>query len=268
MGLDGFVIGEVKTCEKHPDADRLSVTSVDVGDDNLLPIVCGAPNVAAGQKVVVATVGTTLYNGDESFVIQKAKLRGQPSEGMICAEDELGLGTSHDGIMVLDPKAQIGTKASEYFNIENDYVFEIGLTPNRTDAISHIGVARDIKAVLENQDFIKKNNLKRELILPETKDFKQDNNNLDIEVKLEDTDACPRYTGVTISGIEVKESPEWLQNRLMAIGLKPINNIVDITNFVLHETGQPLHAFDADKIKGNQVIVKKLPKDTRLCYPR
>ncbi len=261
-GLEGFVIGEVKTCEKHPDADRLSVTTVDVGGENLLPIVCGAPNVATGQKVVVATVGTTLYDGDESFVIKKAKLRGQPSEGMICAEDELGLGESHDGIMVLEAATQTGTKAADYFKIEDDYIFEIGLTPNRTDAISHIGVARDIKAVLENQDFIQKNNINRELILPKTKDFKQDNNKLDIEVKLEDTEACPRYTGVTISGIEVKESPEWLQNRLMAIGLKSINNIVDITNFVLHETGQPLHAFDADKIKGKQVIVKKLPKDT------
>lgn len=261
-GLEGFVIGEVKTCEKHPDADRLSITSVDVGNEALLPIVCGAPNVATGQKVVVATVGTTLYDGDNSFVIKKAKLRGQPSEGMICAEDELGLGNSHDGIMVLDSDVQIGTNASDYFKVEQDYIFEIGLTPNRTDAISHIGVARDIKAVLENQDFIEKNNINRELNLPDTKVFKTDNTNLNIDVEVEDTDACPRYTGLTISGIKVKESPEWLQNRLNAIGLRPINNIVDITNFVLHETGQPLHAFDADKIKGNKIIVKKLPKDT------
>jgi phenylalanyl-tRNA synthetase beta chain len=261
-GLEGVVIGEVKTCEKHPDADRLSVTTVDVGGENLLPIVCGASNVATGQKVVVATVGTKIYSGDDFFEIKKAKLRGQLSEGMICAEDELGLGTSHDGIMVLDSNAKTGTKASDYFNIEEDYVFEIGLTPNRTDAMSHIGVARDIKAVLENLDFIEKSNLVRKLILPEVKGFKPDNTNLDIEVILEDALACPRYTGVTISGIEVKESPGWLQNRLKAIGLKPINNIVDITNFVLHESGQPLHAFDADKINGNRVIVKKLPKDT------
>jgi len=261
-GLEGIVIGEVKTCEKHPDADRLSITTVDVGEESFLPIVCGAPNVATGQKVVVATVGTTLYDGDDSFVIKKAKLRGQPSEGMICAEDELGLGTLHDGIMVLDPDAKVGSKASDYFNIVEDYVFEIGLTPNRTDAISHIGVARDIKAVLENQDFIQKNDIARELRLPDLSNCKQENNNLDIPVTVEDIDACPRYTGVTISGIEVKESPEWLQNRLSAIGLRPINNIVDITNYVLHETGQPLHAFDADKIEGKHVIVKKLPRDT------
>jgi phenylalanyl-tRNA synthetase beta chain len=218
--------------------------------------------VASGQKVVVATVGTKIYSGDDFFEIKKAKLRGQPSEGMICAEDELGLGTSHDGIMVLDSNAKTGTKASDYFNIEEDYIFEIGLTPNRTDAISHIGVARDIKAVLENLDFIQKSNIGRNLILPEVKGFKPDNSDLNIEVILEDAVACPRYTGVTISGIEVKKSPGWLQNRLKAIGLKPINNIVDITNFVLHESGQPLHAFDADKIKGSKVIVKKLPKDT------
>ncbi len=262
-GLEGIVIGEVKSCSKHPNADKLSVTKVDVGTGELLPIVCGAPNVASGQKVVVATVGAKLYDGDESFEIKKAKLRGEPSEGMICAEDELGLGTSHDGIMVLDPKIKTGTLAKDYFNIEDDIVFEIGLTPNRTDAISHIGVARDIKAVLDNYDFKNKKPLNRTLEIPSVDEFKSDDQSLNIEVVLEDPAACPRYTGLTISGIEVKESPEWLQNRLNAIGLRPINNIVDITNYVLHETGQPLHAFDAEEITGNKVVVKKLAKGTK-----
>ena len=262
-GLDGIVIGEVKTCERHPNADRLTVTTVDIGDGRLLPIVCGAPNVATGQKVVVATVGSKLYSGDESFEIKKAKLRGEPSEGMICAEDEIGMGTSHDGIMVLDPDVQTGIPAREYFNIEDDYIFEIGLTPNRTDAISHFGVARDIKAVLDNIDFVNNQKEKRELKNPSVESFSIDNKNLDIDVVVEDTDACPRYSGLTISGIEVKESPEWLQNKLNAIGLRPINNIVDITNYVLQETGQPLHAFDADEISGNKVIVKKLPKGSK-----
>ena len=261
-GMEGIVIGEVKTCEKHPDADRLTVTTVDVGGPGLLPIVCGAPNVAAGQKVVVATVGTKLYQGDESFEIKKAKLRGQPSEGMICAEDEIGLGTSHEGIMVLDQDANVGKPASEYFKIEEDWVFEIGLTPNRTDAMSHIGVARDIKAVLENNDFVSGNKTKKNLTIPSTDSFKTENTNLDIPVIIENPEACPRYAGVTISGIEVKESPDWLQNRLNAIGLRPINNIVDITNYVLHETGQPLHAFDANEITGGKVVVKKMAEGT------
>ena len=261
-GLEGFVIGEVKSCEKHPDADRLSVTTVDVGSGELLPIVCGASNVAAGQKVVVATVGATIYHGDESFEIKKAKLRGQASEGMICAEDEIGLGTSHDGILVLDSHAKIGMPASEFFNIEGDYIFEIGLTPNRTDAMSHIGVARDIKAVLDNIDFVKGQKPDRKLALPLTSLFKTENLELDIPVILENPEACPRYAGVTISGIDVKESPDWLKNRLLAIGLRPINNIVDITNFVLHETGQPLHAFDAAEITGNKVIVRKMAEGT------
>ncbi len=262
-GMEGIVIGKVVTCEKHPNADKLSVTTVDVGDGRLLPIVCGAPNVAAGQKVVVATVGTKLYDGDNAFEIKKAKLRGEVSEGMICAEDEIGVGTSHDGIMVLDDEAKPGMPASEYFNITEDYIFEIGLTPNRTDAMSHIGVDRDIKAVLDNIDFL--NNIKpeREIKIPSVAGFKQDNNDLNIDVIVENPEACPRYTGVTISGIEVRESPEWLKNRLNAIGLRPINNIVDITNFVLHETGQPLHAFDGAKITGKKVIVKKLPKGTK-----
>ncbi len=257
-GLAGIVIGEVKTCEKHPNADKLSLTTVDVGGEELLPIVCGAPNVASGQKVVVATVGTTLYSGDDSFKIKKAKIRGEVSQGMICAEDELGLGTSHDGIMVLPEEVIIGTAANEYFKIETDFVFEIGLTPNRSDATSHIGSARDLVAGLSR---LKETN-KYQLKLPSVKSFKVDDNSLDIDVVVDDTVACPRYSGITISGIQVKESPGWLKNRLNAIGLRPINNIVDITNYVLHETGQPLHAFDADQIKGNKVIIRKLKQNS------
>jgi phenylalanyl-tRNA synthetase beta chain len=262
-GLKGLVIGEVNSCTKHPDADKLSVTRVDIGQGVVLPIVCGAPNVAARQKVVVATVGTILYSGEEPFEIKKAKIRGEVSEGMICAEDEIGLGTSHAGIMVLDPSAKVGITAAEYFNIEEDFVFEIGLTPNRTDAMSHLGVARDIKAVLENADFISGTPVVRTLQIPSTDAFKPENNLLDIPVTVLNPEACPRYTGLTITGVSVKESPGWLKNRLSAIGLKPINNIVDITNFVLHETGQPLHAFDAAEILGNQVIVKKMEAGTR-----
>ncbi len=254
-GLKGLVIGQVTSCAKHPNADKLSVTTVNVGGENELPIVCGAPNVAEGQKVVIATVGTTLYSGDESFKIKKAKMRGEPSEGMICAEDEIGLGTSHDGIMVLDDSAVIGTPAKEYFKIESDTVFEIGLTPNRIDGASHIGTARDLAAYLSQTK-------KTELIKPSVDDFKVDNNNLPIEIIVEDKEACPRYTGVTVSNVTVGPSPEWLQHRLKAIGLNPINNLVDISNFVLHETGQPLHFFDADQIEGNKVIVKTLPNET------
>ena len=257
-GFEGIVIGEVKTCHKHPNADKLSVTTVDVGTGDLLPIVCGAPNVAAGQKVVVATIGTTLYSDDDSFQIKKSKIRGEVSQGMICAEDELGLGASHDGIMVLPEEIISGTPASKYFNVEEDYVFEIGLTPNRSDATSHIGSARDLVAGLNR---IAAEN-KHSLSLPSVEDFKVDNNNLDIDVIVEAPEACPRYSGISISNIEVKESPEWLKNRLNAIGLRPINNIVDITNYVLHETGQPLHAFDADKIKGNKVVVRKMADNT------
>jgi phenylalanyl-tRNA synthetase beta chain len=262
-GLKGVVIGEVISCMKHPDADKLSKTTVDIGGGQILPVVCGAPNVASGQKVVVATVGTIIYKGDESFEIKKAKIRGEISEGMICAEDELGLGTSHAGIMVLDADAKVGTPAAEYFNVENDFVFEIGLTPNRTDATSHIGVARDLKAVLDNIDFLKKSQNNRTLQIPSVDGFKTENTNLDIDVVVEDSIACPRYAGVTVSGIEVKESPDWMKNRLNAIGLRPINNIVDITNYILHETGQPLHAFDAEVIKGGKVVVKKLPKGSK-----
>lgn len=255
-GLEGFVIGEVKTREKHPNADKLSVTTVDVGNGTILPIVCGAPNVAAGQKVVVATVGTFVYKGTESFTIQKAKLRGEPSEGMICAEDELGVGNDHSGIMVLDPQAKVGTPAKEYFNIVSDTVFVIGLTPNRIDAASHIGVAREIAAYL---------NLKQPTVakMPTIDQFKIDNNDRITDIIVENEEACPRYSGLTITGVQVQPSPEWLQNYLKAIGQNPINNIVDITNFILHELGQPLHAFDADKISGGKVIVKTLPEGTK-----
>ena len=248
-GLEGLVIGEVLTKSKHPDADRLNVTTVNIGGEIPLQVVCGATNVEVGQKVVVATVGTTLYNGDESFQIKKSKIRGEVSEGMICAEDEIGLGTSHDGIMVLDANAKIGTEAASYFGIEDDFVFEIGLTPNRTDATSHIGVARDLAAALNLTSACK-------ITKPSVDGFKVDNTDLSIKVEVLDTEKCPRYSGVTLSGIEVKESPDWLKNKLKAIGLNPINNIVDVTNYVLHETGQPLHAFDADKISGKKVVVK------------
>lgn len=257
-GLKGIVIGEVKTCHKHPNADKLSVTTVDIGKEELLPIVCGAPNIAAGQKVVVATVGTTIYTNDHSFEIKKAKIRGEISQGMICSEDELGLGISHEGIMVLSEKLIPGTHASDYFEVEEDYVFEIGLTPNRADATSHIGSARDLVAGLNRIE----NEKKHFLSLPSVDNFKVDNNSLDIDVIVEAPEACPRYSGLSISNIEVKESPEWLKNKLNAIGLRPINNIVDITNYVLHETGQPLHAFDADKIKGKKVVVRKMANNS------
>ncbi len=258
-GLAGVVIGEVKTCIKHPGADKLSVTTVDVGSGTILPIVCGAPNVAAGQKVVVATVGTTLYSAGNPFEIKKAKIRGEVSEGMICAEDELGLGDSHAGIIVLPADAEVGTPAKDYFNIEDDYVFEIGLTPNRTDAMSHIGVARDLIASINLQN--PQNPVS--LIKPCVDSFKVDNNSRPFEIIIEDTGACPRYSGLTITGVEVKDSPDWLKNRLLAIGLRPINNLVDISNFILHETGHPTHFFDADKVAGDKVIIKKLPKGTR-----
>ncbi|MFH0864804.1 MAG: phenylalanine--tRNA ligase subunit beta [Bacteroidota bacterium] len=257
-GLKGCFIGEVKTNEKHPDADKLTITTVDIGRDELLHIVCGAPNVEAGQKVVVATTGTTLYTAKGELELKKTKIRGQVSEGMICAEDELGLGTSHDGIMVLEASAKIGMTAAEYFKIENDWIFEIGLTPNRADAMSHIGVARDVAAalnVIDGENYSCR--------LPDVNNFKTDNTNLKIDVIVDDVIACPRYAGITLSGITVNESPAWLQNRLKSIGLRPINNIVDITNFVQHETGEPLHAFDTGHITGKKVIVKKLPEGTK-----
>ncbi len=255
-GLEGLVIGEVKTCVKHANSDHLSLTTVDLGDGKeLYPIVCGAPNVAAGQKVVVAPVGTTLYDGDKNFVIKKSKIRGKVSMGMICAEDEIGLGLSHDGIMVLPNDAKIGTQAKDYFKIENDTIIEIDLTPNRIDGGSHIGVARDITAYLKQTQQIDYHKVSVD-------SFKIDNIDLTIPVEVKNTEACQRYAGVTLTGLTVKESPGWLQNRLKSIGLTPINNIVDITNFVLHEVGQPLHAFDASKIKGKKVIVKTLKKGT------
>ncbi len=255
-GLEGVVVGEVLSCSKHPNADKLTLTTVDVGGEEPLQIVCGAPNVAAGQKVPVATVGTTLYPTDEGFTIRKSKIRGETSMGMICAEDELGLGTSHEGIMVLDGKAETGTPASEYFRIETDTVFEIGLTPNRIDAASHIGVARDLAAYFRQEGEVA-------LSMPSVESFSTDNNDLEIPVEIEEPAGCKRYSGVTISGITVKESPRWLQNRLRSIGQTPINNVVDITNFVLHELGQPLHAFDAAMVTGNKVFVKTMPEGTR-----
>lgn len=257
-GLEGVVVGKVLTCEQHPNADRLKVTTVDIGTNEPLHIVCGAPNVAKGQIVPVATIGTKLYSSEgEEWTIKKGKIRGEESYGMICAEDELGLGQSHDGIMVLDKNLKVGTPVAEIFEIENDKVFEIGLTPNRADAMSHLGVARDLRAGLIRQ----KINL--ELITPSTSSYHLDNRSLKIAVKVEDFEKAPRYCGVTISGIKVAESPTWLQNRLKAIGLSPINNVVDATNYVLHELGQPLHAFDAAKIKGNKVIVKTLKAGTK-----
>lgn len=255
-GMQGVVIGRVLTCEKHPDADRLSVTTVDAGGTEPLNIVCGAPNVAAGQVVAVALPGTTVFHGDEQFEIKRSKIRGQLSEGMICAEDELGIGTDHEGIMVLDPSARIGSPAAEYFGVTTDTVYEIGLTPNRIDGGSHYGVARDLAAFF---------NLRKPAMakLPDVSSFSTGGKGKAISVSVEDTDACIRYSGLTIRGITVSASPVWLQNRLRAIGLNPINNIVDITNFVLHETGQPLHAFDAAAIAGNRVIVKTLPDRTK-----
>ncbi|WP_316779985.1 phenylalanine--tRNA ligase subunit beta [Pedobacter antarcticus] len=251
-GLEGLVIGHVLTRIQHPNADRLSVTTVDVGTGEAVQIVCGAPNVAAGQKVVVATVGTTVHpNEGEPFKINKSKIRGEVSEGMICAEDEIGLGNSHAGIMVLGEDAVPGTPANEFFKLEDDYQFEIGLTPNRADAASHYGVARDLAAYL-----------KQGLKMPDVSAFKTTDKTQEIEVNVEDTAACPRYSSVTISGVTVQTSPDWLQDKLKVIGIRPINNIVDITNYILHELGQPLHAFDADEISGQQVIVKKCTEGT------
>jgi phenylalanyl-tRNA synthetase beta chain len=252
-GLSGLVIGQVLTCVKHPNADKLSLTTVDVGKDRALPIVCGAPNVAVGQKVVVALPGTTLYpkKGDP-FTIKLAKIRGEQSEGMICAEDEIGLSDNHAGIIVLNTTVANGTSAATYYDVYSDHILEIGLTPNRADAASHIGVARDIKA-----------SKGRDIKWPSVTHFNKDNNDLPIPVVVEDSDGCPRYSAVTISGVTITESPAWLKNRLTSIGLTPINNVVDITNFVCHEIGQPLHAFDADQIAGRKVIVKTLPAGSK-----
>lgn len=251
-GLEGVVIGEVLTCEKHPDADKLSLTTVDIGTDTQSQIVCGAPNVAKGQKVIVAKVGAKLYpTSGEPFEIKKAKIRGQASEGMICAEDEIGLGTSHAGIMILDADLPNGTPASEYFEVSQDHVLEIGLTPNRADAASHLGVARDLKALLG-----------RPICLPEEKDLVVEKTGPTISVEVQNQFDCPRYAGVVMTDLKVGPSPQWLQNFLRSLDLEPINNVVDITNFILHDLGQPLHAFDADKISDGKIIVGKLPKGT------
>ena len=256
-GLKGIVVGEVKTCIQHPDADRLKITTVDLGDEKPLQIVCGASNVAVGQKVPVATIGTILIDKEgKEFQIKKGKIRGQESHGMICAEDELGLGDDHDGIMVLDSKIEAGTLFSKVMQIETDEIFEIGLTPNRADAMSHWGVARDLRAGLVQK------NIHPELITPSVSSFRVDKRTLKIDVEVKDNKLAPRYCGVTISGIDVKPSPDWLQNRLKSIGLSPKNNIIDVTNYVLHELGQPLHAFDASKIHG-KIIVKTVASGTK-----
>ena len=256
-GLKGVVVGKILTCEKHVNADRLKVTTVDLGIGDPVQIVCGAPNVEVGQKVPVATVGTKLYDVDgNDFTIKKGNIRGEESNGMICAEDELGLGTGHEGILVLDKDIEVGKAAAEVFEISIDQVFEIGLTPNRADAMSHYGVARDLRAGLLQRG----SNLK--LITPSVSNFDVDIRKLKIDVEVEDSNQVPRYAGVTITDIKVGDSPKWIQEKLKAIGLTPINNIVDITNYVLHELGQPLHAFDADKIKGNKILVKNLPSNT------
>lgn len=257
--LEGVVVGEVLTCEQHPNADRLKVTQVDLGDGESVQIVCGAPNVAKGQKVPVATIGTSLYDENgEAFKIKKGKIRGEVSHGMICAEDELGLGESHDGIMVLSSDAKTGTPAADIFDLYSDKVFEIGLTPNRADAMSHLGVARDLQAGLLQME-----EMQTKMNTPSVSDFHIDERTFNIKVEVEDYEQVPRYAGITITDLKIEASPAWLQNKLKAIGLSPINNVVDITNFILHGLGQPLHAFDADKIKGDKVLVKNLPTGTK-----
>lgn len=256
-GLEGLVIGEVLTCTDHPDSDHLHITTVNVGEGEPLQIVCGAPNVAAGQKVVVALVGTKLYSGEESFTIKKSKIRGTESFGMICAEDEIGIGTSHAGIIVLPADAKVGTPAKEYYNIKSEYVLEVDITPNRIDGASHYGVARDLSA------YLKQNNLKGALKVPSIDNFRIDEPAGGITVRVENAEACPRYAGVTIKGVKVTESPDWLKNKLTLIGQRPINNVVDITNYALHGLGHPLHAFDAAYISGGEVIVKTLPENTK-----
>ena len=256
-GLEGLVVGEVLTCIPHPNSDHMHITTVNLGQGEPVQIVCGAANVAAGQKVVVATLGTKLYDGDECFTIKKSKLRGVESNGMICAEDEIGIGTSHDGIIVLPEDVVPGTLAKDYYNIKSDYVLEVDITPNRADACSHYGVARDLYA------WLVQNGHQAVLKRPSVDGFKVDNHGLDIAVEVENTEACPRYAGVTVRNVTVKESPEWLQNKLRTIGLRPINNIVDITNYILHAYGQPMHCFDADKIKGGKIVVKTVAEGTK-----
>ena len=256
-GLEGLVIGEVLTCEPHPNSDHMHITTVNLEQGDPVQIVCGAANVAAGQKVVVATLGTKLYDGDECFTIKKSKLRGVESNGMICAEDEIGIGTSHEGIIVLPEDVVPGTLAKDYYNIKSDYVLEVDITPNRSDACSHYGVARDLYA------WLIQNGRQATLKRPSVDAFKVDNHDMNIDIVVENTEACPRYAGVAIKNVTVKESPEWLQNKLRLIGVRPINNIVDITNYILHAYGQPMHCFDADKIKGGKIVVKTCPEGTK-----
>ncbi len=256
-GLKGLVVGEVLTCETHPNSDHMHICSVNVGEGEPQQIVCGAPNVAAGQKVIVATLGTKLYDGDQCFTIKKSKLRGVESYGMICAEDEIGVGASHDGIIVLPAEAKVGTPAAEYYGLESDYVIEVDITPNRADACSHYGVARDLYA------WLVRNGKETALHKMDVSAFQVDSHNLDIAIDVQNAEACPRYCAVTIKGCEVKESPKWLKDKLTTIGLRPINNIVDITNYVMMAYGQPLHCFDADMIEGNKVVVKAMPNGTK-----
>ena len=255
-GLQGLVVAEVLTCEPHPNSDHMHVCSVNIGAEEPVQIVCGAPNVAQGQKVIVATLGTKLYDGEECFTIKRSKLRGIESLGMICAEDEIGIGTSHDGIIVLPQEAKVGTPAAEYYGIESDWVIEVDITPNRADACSHYGVARDLYA------WLVRNGHKTALHRTDVSSFAADNNDLDIDIVVENTEACPRYCAVTVKGCEVKESPEWLQTKLRTIGVRPINNVVDVTNYVMFAYGQPLHCFDADMIEGKKVVVKTMPEGT------
>ena len=256
-GLKGLYVGKVLTCEMHPNSDHLHITTVDLGKGEPQQIVCGAPNVAVGQKVIVADLGCVLYDGDKEFVIKKSKLRGVESNGMICAEDEIGVGTSHDGIIVLPEDAPVGQPAAEYYHLESDWVIEIDITANRSDALSHWGVARDLYA------WLKRNGYNTSLHRPDCSEFKVDNTNLPIDVEIENTEACKRYACVSITGCEVKESPEWLQDKLKVIGLRPINNIVDITNYVMMAYGQPMHCFDADMVKGNKIVVRTQPEGTK-----
>ena len=256
-GLKGLYVGKVLTCEMHPNSDHLHITTVDLGKGEPQQIVCGAPNVVAGQKVIVADLGCVLYDGDKEFVIKKSKLRGVESNGMICAEDEIGVGTSHDGIIVLPEDAPVGQPAAEYYHLESDWVIEIDITANRSDALSHWGVARDLYA------WLKRNGYNTSLHRPDCSEFTVDNTNLPIDVEIENTEACKRYACVSITGCEVKESPEWLQDKLKVIGLRPINNIVDITNYVMMAYGQPMHCFDADMVKGNKIVVRTQPEGTK-----
>lgn len=255
-GLEGLVVGQVLTCIDHPNSDHLHITTVDLGSGDPVQIVCGAANVAAGQKVVVATIGTKLYSGDECFTIKKSKMRGEESWGMICAEDEIGVGSSHDGIIVLPDEVPAGTLAKDYYNVKSDYVLEVDITPNRADACSHYGVARDLYA------YLVRNGKTTTLRSPLHEELAVDNHDIDIAIEVENSEACPIYSGVSIEGVKVAESPEWLQNRLRTIGIRPINNVVDITNYIVHETGQPLHCFDADRI-GGKVVVKTMPAGTK-----